>query len=56
LAAQADKSIAGTPQPSGQAKSRPTKPTIAPVTTDPAMVFGNPPEGQGDEIGQAMVF
>ena len=56
LAAQADKTIAGTPQPSGQAKSRPTKPTIAPVTTDPAMVFGNPPEGQGGEIGQAMVF
>ena len=56
MAAQADKTIAGTPQPSGQAKYRPTKSTTAPVTTDPAMVFGNPPEGQGDEIGQAMVF
>jgi type IV secretion system protein VirB1 len=43
--------------PSGSvAVPRPVPKTAAPITTDPSMVFGNPPKGQDDEAEQAMVF
>ena len=41
---------------SSPVQQRPDLRRKVPITTDPAMVFGNSPQGQDEEAGQALVF